>query len=147
MINKERIEYLVKDGNVLKQLRRGTLGTGVANIHPKGEQVFLADISKYVPYVDTTQSQTATNVDTVDLNFLPLTSDEFEVFVNGIRLNSKSIDKFDPTLGLDSPEADVIVPALQIYINIMRWAEITEIYVPKIGLADGLIQSLYEEVK
>jgi exopolyphosphatase / guanosine-5'-triphosphate,3'-diphosphate pyrophosphatase len=43
--------------------------------------------------------------------------------------------------------ADVIVPALQIYINVMRWAEISEIYVPKIGLADGLIQSLYEEVR
>jgi len=42
--------------------------------------------------------------------------------------------------------ADVIVPALQIYINVMRWAEIDEIYVPKIGLADGLIQSLYEEI-
>ena len=48
---------------------------------------------------------------------------------------------------LREDRADVIVPALQIYINIMRWAEITEIYVPKIGLADGLIQSLYEEVK
>ncbi len=42
--------------------------------------------------------------------------------------------------------ADVIVPALQIYVNIMRWADIEEIYVPKIGLADGLIQSLYEEI-
>jgi exopolyphosphatase/guanosine-5'-triphosphate,3'-diphosphate pyrophosphatase len=42
--------------------------------------------------------------------------------------------------------ADVIVPALQIYINVMRWAEINEIHVPKIGLADGLIQSLYEEL-
>lgn len=43
--------------------------------------------------------------------------------------------------------ADVIVPALQIYVNIMRWANAEEIYVPKIGLADGLIQSLYHEVK
>ena len=111
MINKERIEYLVKDGNVLKQLRRGTLGTGVANIHPKGEQVFLADISKYVPYVDTTQSQTATNVSIVNLNFLPLSTDEFEVFVNGLRLNGKPFAKFDATVGLDSPEADSIVPA------------------------------------
>lgn len=42
--------------------------------------------------------------------------------------------------------ADVIVPALHIYINVMRWAEINEIYVPKIGLADGLVQSLYEEI-
>ncbi len=42
--------------------------------------------------------------------------------------------------------ADVIVPALQIYVNLMRWADIDEIYVPKIGLADGLIQSLYEDL-
>ncbi|RFS19548.1 exopolyphosphatase [Chitinophaga silvatica] len=42
--------------------------------------------------------------------------------------------------------ADVIVPALQIYINIMRWANTDEIYVPKIGLADGLIHALYEEI-
>ena len=41
--------------------------------------------------------------------------------------------------------ADVIVPALQIYINAMRWADIQEIYVPKIGLADGLIQKLYSQ--
>jgi len=43
--------------------------------------------------------------------------------------------------------ADVIVPALQIYINVMRWSDMDEIYVPKIGLADGLIQSLYQEVR
>jgi exopolyphosphatase/guanosine-5'-triphosphate,3'-diphosphate pyrophosphatase len=43
--------------------------------------------------------------------------------------------------------ADVIVPALQIYINVMRWANTEEIFVPKIGLADGLIQHLYEELK
>ena len=42
--------------------------------------------------------------------------------------------------------ADVIVPALSIYINVMRWANIDEIYVPKIGLADGLVQNLYEEL-
>ena len=43
--------------------------------------------------------------------------------------------------------ADVIVPALLIYINVMRWADAVEIFVPKIGLADGLIHTLYEEVK
>ena len=42
--------------------------------------------------------------------------------------------------------ADVIVPALLIYINVMRWAETEEIFVPKIGLADGLIHILYDEV-
>ncbi len=42
--------------------------------------------------------------------------------------------------------ADVIVPALQIYVNVMRWADAEEIYVPKIGLADGLIQHLYSTI-
>lgn len=48
---------------------------------------------------------------------------------------------------LREDRADVIVPALLIYINVMRWADADEIYVPKIGLADGLIHHLYEEVK
>lgn len=48
---------------------------------------------------------------------------------------------------LREDRADVIVPALQIYINVMRWAGAEDIFVPKIGLADGLIQHLYQEVK
>jgi len=48
---------------------------------------------------------------------------------------------------LREDRADVIVPALQIYVNTMRWANATEIYVPKIGLADGLIQHLYADLK
>ena len=47
---------------------------------------------------------------------------------------------------LREDRADVLVPALLIYINVMRWADCTEIYVPKIGLADGLIHNLYEEL-
>ena len=49
--------------------------------------------------------------------------------------------------GLREDRADVIVPALQIYINAMRWAGAEEIYVPKIGLVDGLIYHLWEEVR
>lgn len=48
---------------------------------------------------------------------------------------------------LREDRADVIVPALQIYINTMRWAGAEEIYVPKIGLADGLIHMLYDAVQ
>lgn len=47
---------------------------------------------------------------------------------------------------LREDRADVIVPALLIYINVMRWVDCDEIYVPKIGLADGLIHHLYDEV-
>lgn len=47
---------------------------------------------------------------------------------------------------LKEDRADVIVPALKIYVNVMRWASAGEIFVPKIGLADGLIQHLWAEV-
>ncbi|GAB3426261.1 Ppx/GppA phosphatase family protein [Niabella aquatica] len=42
--------------------------------------------------------------------------------------------------------ADVIVPALLIYVNVLKWAGADEILVPKIGLADGLIHALYDEL-
>ncbi|RYY40795.1 MAG: exopolyphosphatase [Chitinophagaceae bacterium] len=47
---------------------------------------------------------------------------------------------------LREDRADVIVPALLIYINAMRWADAEDIFVPKIGLADGLIQTLYADI-
>jgi exopolyphosphatase/guanosine-5'-triphosphate,3'-diphosphate pyrophosphatase len=42
--------------------------------------------------------------------------------------------------------AEVIVPALSIYTNILKWANIDQVFVPKIGLADGLIHHLYDQV-
>jgi len=48
---------------------------------------------------------------------------------------------------LTEDRADVIVPALKIYMKVMQWAGAEKIYVPKIGLADGLVQHLWEEEK
>ena len=48
---------------------------------------------------------------------------------------------------LREDRADVIVPALLIYINVMRWADARDVFVPKIGLADGLIHTLFEETR
>lgn len=56
-INKERIEYFVKDGNTLRQLRRGTLGTGVKQTHEIGSSVYDQGISKTIEYKDTTAVQ------------------------------------------------------------------------------------------
>ncbi len=61
-------------------------------------------------------------------------------------LGSVSLDERMKIYKMREDRADVIVPALSIYINVMRWADIQDIYVPKIGLADGLIQHLYAEV-
>lgn len=60
--------------------------------------------------------------------------------------NSFTVEERMSIYKLREDRADVIVPALLIYINVMRWTDADEIYVPRIGLADGLIQHLYEEI-
>jgi exopolyphosphatase/guanosine-5'-triphosphate,3'-diphosphate pyrophosphatase len=61
-------------------------------------------------------------------------------------LNSFSVAERMHLYSLKEDRADVIVPALQIYVNVMRWIDAQEIFVPKIGLADGLVQALYREL-
>ena len=48
-------------------------------------------------------------------------------------------------LGMKPDRADVILPATEIFMSVMKWAGIDTIYVPKIGLADGIIHQLFEE--
>ena len=61
-------------------------------------------------------------------------------------LSSFTVEERMKMYKLREDRADVIVPALLIYINVMKWAEAGEICVPRIGLADGLIQHLYMEI-
>lgn len=61
--------------------------------------------------------------------------------------SSLSLQQRISTYGMREDRADVIVPALLIYINVMHWSEAEEIFVPKIGLADGLIHLLYDRVQ
>ncbi len=75
----------------------------------------------------------------------PLQLDLLREYYN--ELEPMSIKQRIAKYGFRDDRADVIVPALLIYINIMRWAGADEISVPKIGLADGLVQHLWEEVK
>ncbi|GGH01068.1 exopolyphosphatase [Polaribacter pacificus] len=46
-------------------------------------------------------------------------------------------------LSLNPDRADVIIPATKIYLSAMKWSGARKIFVPKIGLADGIIKSLY----
>ena len=46
-------------------------------------------------------------------------------------------------LDLNPDRADVIIPAVKIYVSAMRWSGSKDIYVPKIGLSDGIIKSFY----
>ena len=47
-------------------------------------------------------------------------------------------------LQLNADRADVIVPASDIYISVMKWAGATEIIVPDLGLKDGILMLVYE---
>lgn len=47
-------------------------------------------------------------------------------------------------LGLNADRADVIIPACEIFLNIMKHGKIRQIQVPRVGLADGMIQTLIE---
>jgi hypothetical protein len=113
-VNGERIEYMVKDGNSLQQLRRGTMGTGVKEIHNIGDQLFDQGFQQTVPYQDQTLVNTYNgdgSTTAFNLDWEPNSVNEFEVFVGGKRLRKTAIPVFNPTVAQDSPEGDVTAPA------------------------------------
>jgi exopolyphosphatase/guanosine-5'-triphosphate,3'-diphosphate pyrophosphatase len=73
----------------------------------------------------------------------PLMFDELYNIVEEIRVHSyeERLKIFD----LNPDRADVIVPAGEIFINIMDWVNAGKIYVPKIGLGDGIVRAVYKE--
>ena len=60
-------------------------------------------------------------------------------------LNSFSLKDRINVLGLNHDRADVIIPACEIYLSVMKWGGIKNIYVPSVGMVDGIIQTLIEK--
>ena len=58
-------------------------------------------------------------------------------------LKQMSYDDRISELSLNPDRADVIIPATKIYLSAMKWSGARKIYVPKIGLSDGIIKTLY----
>ena len=58
-------------------------------------------------------------------------------------LKKMSFEERITELDLNPDRADVIIPATKIYLSAMKWSKAKKIYVPKIGLADGIVKSLY----
>lgn len=58
-------------------------------------------------------------------------------------LNSLSYEQRIAELGLNPDRADVIIYATRIYLNAMKWSGARNIYVPKIGLSDGIVKAMY----
>lgn len=60
-------------------------------------------------------------------------------------LNSFSLKERINVLGLKEDRADVIIPASEIYLTVMKWANIKNIFVPSVGMVDGIIQTLIDK--
>ena len=58
-------------------------------------------------------------------------------------LQTYSYEERITELDLNQDRADVIIPATRIYLSAMKWSGAKDLYVPKIGLADGIIKSMY----
>jgi len=108
-IRGERIEYFAINGNVLSQLRRGTLGTGIHSLNVAGTHVQDIGPSSTIPYTDTTITRRyisdgvnstvmLDNGATLDPSFTD-TNSLFEVFVGGendlVRLKKSAYKVFD----------------------------------------------------
>lgn len=59
------------------------------------------------------------------------------------KLQTYSYEERITELDLNQDRADVIIPAIRIYLSAMKWSGAKDIYVPKIGLSDGIIKSVY----
>jgi exopolyphosphatase/guanosine-5'-triphosphate,3'-diphosphate pyrophosphatase len=76
-------------------------------------------------------------------NDVPMSFNKLKTLYN--YLNSFSLKDRINVLGLNQDRADVIIPACEIYITVMKWAGIKNIYVPSVGMVDGIIQTLIEK--
>lgn len=59
------------------------------------------------------------------------------------KLQTYSYEERITELELNQDRADVIIPATRIYLSAMKWSGAKDVYVPKIGLSDGIIKSIY----
>ncbi len=57
-----------------------------------------------------------------------------------------SLDDRINKLRLNADRADVIIPATEIYMSAMRWAGASEMTVPDLGLKDGILQLVYQQL-
>ncbi len=60
-------------------------------------------------------------------------------------VKSYSLEERIVTLGLRPDRADVIVYAADVYLSVMKWGKISKIFVPEVGLSDGIVHLLYEK--
>ena len=73
----------------------------------------------------------------------PLTFIKINTFYQDLKMLTYEQRILKYNLNLD--RADVILPALEIYLKALKWSGATKVFVPKIGLADGMIKMMYKK--
>jgi exopolyphosphatase/guanosine-5'-triphosphate,3'-diphosphate pyrophosphatase len=76
-------------------------------------------------------------------NGMPMSFNKLRSLYN--YLNSFSLKDRINVLGLNQDRADVIIPASEIYITVMKWGNVKNIFVPSVGMVDGIIQTLIDK--
>ena len=128
-INGERIDYYVKNGNTLTQLRRGSSGTSIAEAYATGTPVVDVSRVESLPYNEEQERldfvSDGSSLLVGPLSYVPAISekswtrttipggfdscDQIEVFVAGRRLRKDAVTIYDQTLNITSPQADIEV--------------------------------------
>ncbi len=62
-------------------------------------------------------------------------------------LNGFTLEERIRTLQLRPDRADVIIPAAEIYLAVMKWARVKDMLVPLAGLPDGMVRILYQKYR
>ena len=57
-------------------------------------------------------------------------------------LNSLSYEERIIKFALNQDRSDVIIPATELFLKIFEWSGAREVYVPRVGLSDGMIKEL-----
>ena len=81
-----------------------------------------------------------------ELKIKSRTANKKELEAIDLELEKLSIDERILKYGFKPDRADVIVPAATIFMHIMEHLNIDKLYVPKVGLGDGMIHEMYEKV-
>ncbi len=66
---------------------------------------------------------------------------------NKIFKELESVSYFDRMIkySLNPDRADVILPASRIFLKAFEWTSASKIYVPRVGLSDGIIKDIYDD--
>lgn len=89
------------------------------------------------------------NINTIQKHFVK--RKEAEVHLEDLQktyqtLHAMTIDERILEYGFRPDRADVIVPATEIFMHIMNRLNMKTLYVPKVGLGDGMIHEMYEKM-